>query len=209
VDASGLLAELMDCRLVPHDVPVTLREWSYANGESVAPDGRVIVSLSEIEAATASSPEQALRAKAAADTALANAEALERVLTERVGVTQALEMHALKTLLRRAGALLGACLKEQGVVADAAAPVDARTTETRRAAAGDVISSRADVAASLDRLCAYYARHEPASPVPLLLARARGLIDKSFVDLLRELAPEGLAQLTQVIGTAAADLPAN
>jgi type VI secretion system protein ImpA len=203
VDASGLLAELMDCRLVPHDVPVTLREWSYANGESVAPGGRVIVSLSEIEAATASSPEEALRAKAAADTALANAEALERVLTERVGVTQALEMHALKTLLRRAGALLGACVKEQGVAADV------RTTETRPAAAGDVISSRADVAASLDRLCAYYATHEPASPVPLLLARARGLIDKSFVDLLRELAPEGLAQLTQVIGTAAADLPAN
>jgi type VI secretion system protein ImpA len=45
--------------------------------------------------------------------------------------------------------------------------------------------------------------------VPLLLARARGLIDKSFVDLLKELAPEGLTQLTQVIGTAAADLRAN
>jgi type VI secretion system protein ImpA len=166
------------------------------------------MSLAEIEAATASSPEAALRAKTAADMALANAEALERVLTERVGVTQALELHALKTLLRRAGALLGGCLKEQGIAAEPAAPADDRATETRSAAAGDVISSRADVAATLDRLCTYYARHEPASPVPLLLARARGLIDKSFVDLLKELAPEGLAQLTQVIGTAAADLPA-
>jgi type VI secretion system protein ImpA len=208
VDAAGLLAELMDCRLVPHDVPVTLREWSYANGETVAPDNRGVMSLAEIEAATASSPEAALRAKTAADMALANAEALERVLTERVGVTQALELHALKTLLRRAGALLGGCLKEQGIAAEPAAPADDRATETRSAAAGDVISSRADVAATLDRLCTYYARHEPASPVPLLLARARGLIDKSFVDLLKELAPEGLAQLTQVIGTAAADLPA-
>jgi type VI secretion system protein ImpA len=209
VDATGLLADLMDCRLVPHDVPVTLREWSYANGESVASDGRVVMNLSEIEAATASSPEAAMRAKTASDTALANAESLESVLTERVGVTQALELHALKTMLRRAGALLSGCLKKQGVAPDAAAPADDRTTEARPTAVGEVISSRADVAATLDRLCAYYARHEPASPVPLLLGRARGLIDKSFVDLLKELAPEGLAQLTQVIGTAAADVPAN
>jgi type VI secretion system protein ImpA len=209
VDATGLLANLMDCRLVPHDVPVTLREWSYANGESVAADGRVVMNLSEIEAAAASSPEEAMRAKTASDMALANAELLESVLTERVGVTQALDLDALKTLLRRAGALLGGCLKQHGVTPDAAAPVDDRAIEVRPTAAGEVISSRADVAATLDRLCAYYARHEPASPVPLLLGRARSLIDKSFVDLLKELAPEGLAQLTQVIGTAAADVPAN
>jgi type VI secretion system protein ImpA len=209
VDTAGLLAELMDCRLVAHHVPVTLREWSYASGDSVAPDGRVFMSLSEIEAATASSPEGAMRAKIAADTALASTESLERVLTERVGVTQALELHGLKTLLRRASALLGGCLRKPGVAAGSAAPADDRATEARPASASEVISSRAEVAATLERLCAYYARHEPASPVPLLLARARGLIDKSFVDLLKELAPEGLAQLTQVIGTVTADLPAN
>ncbi|MFM0235140.1 type VI secretion system protein TssA [Paraburkholderia sediminicola] len=209
VDASGLLAELMDARLVPHGVPVTLRQWSYANGESVGPDGRVVMSLSEIEAAIGSSPGEAMRAKTAAGTALGNAESLERVLTERVGVTQALDLHALKTVLRRAEALLSGCLKKQGLVPDAVAPVDDRATDARPRAAGEVIASRADVAATLDRLCAYYARHEPASPVPLLLTRARGLIDKSFVDLLKELAPEGLAQLTQVIGAAAAELPAD
>jgi type VI secretion system protein ImpA len=209
VDATGLLADLMDSRLVPHAVPVSLREWSYANGEAVVPDGRVVTSLVEIEAATASAPEEAMRAKAACDKALANAELLETVLTERVGVTQALELLALKTMLRRAGALLSGCLKKQGVVPDVAAPAHDRVTEARPMAAGDVILSRADVAATLDRLCAYYAAQEPASPVPLLLNRARGLIDKSFVDLLKELAPEGLAQLTQVIGTAAAGSSAN
>jgi type VI secretion system protein ImpA len=207
-DAAGLLAELMDATLVPHGVPVSLREWSYSNGESVAPDGRAVTNLAEIEAAAASSPEDAVRAKAAADTALTNAESLERILTERVGVTQALELHALKMALRRAGALLDACLKKHGVAPDAAAPVDKRTghaTEAPSMAASHAITSRADVAATLDRLCAYYASHEPASPVPLLLTRARGLIDKSFVDLLKELAPEGLVQLTQAVGTAAVD----
>lgn len=72
-------------------------------------------------------------------------------------------------------------------------------------AAGDVINSRADVAATLARLCEYYARQEPASPVPLLLGRAITLIDKSFVDLMKDLAPEGLAQLTQVVGVSAVE----
>ena len=117
----------------------------------------------------------------------------------------ALDLHALKVLLRRAGTLLDGCLKKQGIVPDAAAQVNDQASEGRPAAQSGVIASRAEVAAMLDRLCAYYARHEPASPVPLLLGRARGLIDKSFVDLLKELAPDGLTQLTQVIGTAGAD----
>src|ERR1700709_1265056 len=164
VDATGLLADLMDCRLVPHDVPVTLREWSYANGESVAPDGRVVMNLSEIEAAAASSPEEAMRAKTASDTALANAELLESVLTERVGVAQGLDLDALKTLLRRAGALLSGYLKQRGIPPDAAAPLGDRATEARPAVAGEVVSSRADVAATLERLGAAYATADHASP---------------------------------------------
>ncbi len=52
----------------------------------------------------------------------------------------------------------------------------------------------------LDKLCAYYAQHEPSSPVPLLLQRAARLVDKSFTELLQDLAPEGLGQLAQISG---------
>jgi type VI secretion system protein ImpA len=62
------------------------------------------------------------------------------------------------------------------------------------------IGSRADVVRQLERVCGWYARHEPASPVPLLLQRAIGLVDKNFTELLRELAPDGLGQLAQVSG---------
>ena len=75
------------------------------------------------------------------------------------------------------------------------------------ALATNQLATRADVIAALDRLCDYYARHEPSSPVPLLLHRARGLVDKSFVDLLKDLAPEGLAQLTSVVGAAGMSAP--
>ena len=52
----------------------------------------------------------------------------------------------------------------------------------------------------IDKICAYYERHEPSSPVPLLLMRARRLVDKSFMEILQDLAPEGMGQARQVGG---------
>ena len=62
------------------------------------------------------------------------------------------------------------------------------------------IETRADAMAALDSLCRYFQNHEPASPVPLLLERAKRLIPMSFVDILRELAPDGLSQAMQSVG---------
>ncbi|MEM8735345.1 MAG: type VI secretion system protein TssA [Planctomycetota bacterium] len=62
------------------------------------------------------------------------------------------------------------------------------------------ITSRAEAMEVLDQLCVYFQKYEPASPVPLLLQRAKRLIPMSFVDILRELAPNGLDQAMQSVG---------
>jgi len=62
------------------------------------------------------------------------------------------------------------------------------------------ISRREDVVMLLDRICAYYARVEPSSPVPLLLQRAKRLVTMDFVAIVRELADQGLAQVGNVAG---------
>lgn len=67
------------------------------------------------------------------------------------------------------------------------------------------IDNRADAMAVLDSLCRYFQNHEPASPVPLLLERAKRLIPMSFVDILRELAPDGLSQAMQSVGATSTD----
>ena len=63
------------------------------------------------------------------------------------------------------------------------------------------VRSRQDVAAAIDRICAYYAEHEPSSPIPLLLLRARRLVAKSFADIVRDLSPDALAALSVISGT--------
>jgi type VI secretion system protein ImpA len=62
------------------------------------------------------------------------------------------------------------------------------------------IGSRDDVVRAIDRICDYYSRYEPSSPVPLLLQRARRLATGSFVDIVRDLAPGALAEIEKVCG---------
>ena len=67
------------------------------------------------------------------------------------------------------------------------------------------IRNRADVLKALDRICDYYTDHEPSSPVPLLLARVRGLVDKNFIDILKDLAPNGLSEASELFVSRNAD----
>lgn len=64
------------------------------------------------------------------------------------------------------------------------------------------VTTRADALRLLDLACDYYERYEPGSPLPLLIARARRLADKSFLDILRDMAPDGLSQAQLIAGKA-------
>lgn len=65
-----------------------------------------------------------------------------------------------------------------------------------------ICQSREDVVRALDAICAYYAHHEPSSPVPLLAARARRLATMSFLEAIAELVPGSLADLHALGGIA-------
>jgi type VI secretion system protein ImpA len=167
--------------------------------------------VAEIEAALAADVASVVSVQQALDAAVAHASRIEVLVTERVGVSQTIDLGPLKVLLQRAQSLIAQGLAQFQAVDARPLPGERggdtpvvlfHTEGAGMAAPGNQIATRADVIAVLDRVCDYYAHHEPSSPVPLLLKRASGLVHKSFIDLLGDLAPEGLAQLTQVIGTA-------
>lgn len=202
-DNAGLVEQILNAPLVPqlHSASawVTLRRWLAVSDEPAAAEANDAATLAEIDASVAAAADRAALLSRSFRAASAHAERIEATLVERVGHGRSLDLTVLRTPLRRAQALLDACLDRQGFGG-------ARSQDAVEMGAAPLIptsvSTRSDVIATLDRLCDYYARHEPSSPVPLLLGRAKGLVDKTFVDLIRELAPEGLAQLTNVIGAA-------
>lgn len=57
-----------------------------------------------------------------------------------------------------------------------------------------VVKSRQDVVRVLDAAADFFRRTEPSSPIPLLLARAKRLVSKDFLEVLAEIAPDGVAQ---------------
>ena len=62
------------------------------------------------------------------------------------------------------------------------------------------ITSRADVEQAIDNICDYFKQHEPSSPVPLLLKRAKTLINKDFMQIMNDLAPDGADQVKALAG---------
>jgi type VI secretion system protein ImpA len=62
------------------------------------------------------------------------------------------------------------------------------------------VSSPDDVVRVLDTVLEYYRTHEPSSPVPLLIGRARGLVSKSFLEAMKDLAPGSIKELELIAG---------
>ena len=62
------------------------------------------------------------------------------------------------------------------------------------------ISTREDALYLLELVSTYFRSNEPSSPVPMLIDRAQRLARMEFLDILRDLAPEGLSQAETVAG---------
>lgn len=132
---------------------------------------------------------------------------LDRVLSEKADAPPG-TFGKLSALFRKADNFLAPRLAQRkpdaaGVsesAGDAAASTGASAPVARGGGARGPISSREDVTKALDEIAAYYAKYEPASPIPLFMARCKRLVMMSFFDLVKELAPDGLQQVQVLVG---------
>lgn len=154
------------------------------------------------------------------DTALAleqikvNSTAIEAVLTDQVGILQSLNLSPLRELSQEMYVIVAGWLSRRGYVEPSSEPEASESDiETSDSDAGQQaglakgpklvvgeLNNREDVIRMLDKLCEYFARHEPSSPVPFLLKRAKRLMDKDFMEVLRDLAPGGTDHAKVILG---------
>jgi type VI secretion system protein ImpA len=62
------------------------------------------------------------------------------------------------------------------------------------------IRTREEALLMIDKVIAYFERNEPTNPAPLLIKRARRLVSMSFVDIIKDMAPESLKQIETIAG---------
>lgn len=70
------------------------------------------------------------------------------------------------------------------------------------------IQSRRQALRAIDEICIYLENAEPTNPAQLLLKRARRLIDKNFLELVKDLAPDALVEVARIMGVDPEDLQA-
>ncbi|WP_386339570.1 type VI secretion system protein TssA [Xanthomonas citri pv. citri] len=208
-DPMGLLGALRATAFVqsPRLGRFSLRDLRVANGSIKLPDGQSGPSLAEIEACCQDCTPETLATSAHAITeALRQARAIDALLSERVG-TAAPDLRPLLTDLRDLERfVLPHWQARQGISAiaedgeRAAGEGHAAATATNATRRNDEIAGPDDVKRRLEEICAYYARHEPSSPVPMLLRRAQRLVGADFLALMKELAPAGIDELQRVTG---------
>ncbi|WP_207000337.1 type VI secretion system protein TssA [Trinickia mobilis] len=205
IDQLGMLTNVRDTPIAAsrtHGV-VTMRDIEYATGAVSVPNGVEAPSLSSIDAVIADARDDAAVTLNALREGLRSTVGIETILTERVGAARSIDLSPLRRLLEQAADFLGERIGAEPSMESAGQEHVVAPEHDSPAAAvsppGE-IASRQDVIRMIDRICAYYERCEPSSPVPLLLMRARRLVDRSFMEILQDLAPEGLVQARQVSG---------
>jgi type VI secretion system protein ImpA len=175
----------------------SLRDIQIASGTLANPDAEHRgFSLEQIEAAFREADPALIASTHALIQQCIDATAgISEVVDKKLTAADSLNLQPLSKLLK-AGENELANRSWSGNPADLISGSDVGNPETVLAAPRDnlalgAINSRDDVIYSLERICRYYAQHEPSSPVPLLLQRAKRLVKMGFHEIVQDLAPDG------------------
>ncbi|MBB1163152.1 type VI secretion system protein TssA [Aquariibacter albus] len=220
-----LLGDVRNALLLPdrrlgglrvRDVEVALDRLAPRPGDSPRTLGQIQGLLGDL-------PELASQLRDVHTHAMQAARDLQALMNSRFGGDVAVDLADLRGLLDA----LRQALPDEAAVLDAAADGPALASERySRAAEADAdlgsrvlstpsraggtagrIESRQDVIQALQRICDYLERHEPTNPAQLLLRRAQRLIDKGFMQLVQDLAPDALAEVARIMGVDPDSIP--
>ena len=162
---------------------------------------------SQIQGLLGDVPDLADRLRTAHTESVEELKQLQRVMNDKFGLELAIDLRALRGMIDALKAVLPEPVAEEGATQDGSgesAGADdggGRSAGTVRRGGGlQSIESREDAIKALQAICSYLERSEPTNPAQLLLRRAERLIDKSFLQLVRDLAPEAVGEVARIMG---------
>ena len=185
--------------------PVTLRQIMISTGELPAGADEKAPSPAEIEAAFSDTPPERLSAlyQGAAE-ALQAWDSIDKTLTMHVGSGRGADLRGTRKIIQNWTMQIQKRLSPSapavtaGADASGSAAMPVASTAAPMAQRG--ISSRDDCIRAIDDICRYLEAAEPSSPVPMILKRARKLINMDFLDVIADLSPDALAAIKSIGG---------
>jgi type VI secretion system protein ImpA len=183
----------------------SLRDLDIATGALAATEDNP-PSEAQIQAALTDADKTNLQAlhdaAVAARKALAN---IEETMRTRGGGSEAVpDFGQLASQIARIPPLLSPHLAQPAAAAGDDGAAEGESANTNAGAASVIavgsIRSREDAIRALDAVAEYFRKNEPSSPVPLMVERAKRMVSMNFLELLADLAPDGLDQARRAAG---------
>jgi len=168
--------------------------------------------LATVEAVFQSCDAEELKATAkAASEIVIDLQQLEAFITEQVGVNEAISFSKLSALLTEIKVVLSEYVEKRGLVDSVEESGDDSSEELGvgeesqetivKKTKPQGINNNQDVLNALNLICEYYKKNEPSSPIPILIDRIVRLVGKSFIEILQDMAPNGVEQVEFLRGS--------
>ena len=194
------LADLRAAGLTRTRGAVTVRDIELAFGRVEALAGELAPTEAGVTPAVAAAQAQSPALVAAMSGGLEAALGIAKLLETQLGAAQAPDLAPLTKLLQ---CVALASRRAQGAPAteiDAADNAESGSGANVTARLVGAIQSRDDAIRALQRVSEWIERNEPSNPAPLLIQRAQRLMKKNFLEIIRDLVPEGLGQIEKLAG---------
>ena len=191
------LADLRAAGLTPTRGSITVRELELAFGRSDPLPGEPVPTEAGATPAVAAAQAQTPGLAEQMSAGLQAVQAIGTVFDAQLGAANSPELAPLVKLLQ-AVAQAGQSARGETPGAEGAADGAAPAASHIQSIGG--INSREDAIRALERVSEWIERNEPSNPAPLLIQRALRLMTKNFLEIIRDLVPEGLGQIEKLAG---------
>jgi type VI secretion system protein ImpA len=200
-EPAGLLGALRDARVVEDRAIglLLMRDIEAALGLAPVSPGRSDVSKDQaskmLSAALDKAPELRERLKGG----VVLVKQAMSLVSDRLG-SEAPDLRPLHALVSGAVGLLPPEATAEEAEGDEAEGGGGAGAGGRARGLSGAVSSREEALRAIDLVIDYLERAEPTNPAPLFLRRARQLVGHNFLQLMKVLAPDALAEVARVVG---------
>ena len=201
------LADLRRAALTPARGAVTVRDLELAFGGAKPRTGEALPTVEGLIPAIAAAQAQVPALAPAMQAGLQAVLGMTAALDQHLGAGHSPDLKPLTALMR---AVASAGQQAQGTPAFLAsantlapgAPGQAAPASTPAPApAPGTIASREDAIRMLQRVSDWIESNEPTNPAPLFIKRAQRLMTKNFLEIIRDLMPDGVGQIEKLAGS--------
>ena len=205
-DPMRLLERLREAPLTDSRQAGRISLFQIANSETgtAGPNGQPALAAAQIDAAFRDTNSETLqKLNQSVTDSIKFVKDIDTFLTDKIGADKAPDLSELskqlKEIQKRVAPYVGGAAADSTAVPGEAGATGGTAAAASKAISGDV-QSRQDVVRMLDKICEYYRRTEPSSPVPYILKRAQRLAEMDFMQIIDDMTPDAIGEINKITG---------